>query len=260
MKKSLRVILTITLTLLVLSLIESFGMKNLVVKTISNEFTSKKISGYVLDVFVFDSDMDTLEEIGNKVKKSKYIDKITLKYLNVISKNLVEDGYTTFEIKEELENIVNKDLKELSSDKKAEVLDKLTNSNLDSIEYKLEDILPTNYNPLVMVIIKAFYVFTSIWFRVIAFVLTIINILLLFAFNKEKIATLKNISVGLIVIWIILTIQIILTKVFSYKLTNKIIGRSADLNQNMLIVFAGISIIVAVILIIIKKLKKTQNN
>ena len=77
MKKWMKMILSILLTISFLLITMSFILENTVVKTFSQEILSKKVSGYFLDEIIYDMDIDQLQRIEDNIRNSRYTDKIT---------------------------------------------------------------------------------------------------------------------------------------------------------------------------------------
>lgn len=81
MKKWMKGIVSILLTVSFLLITMSFILENTVVKTFSQEILSKKVSGYFLDEVIYDVDIDHLQKIEDNIRNSRYTDKITAKFI-----------------------------------------------------------------------------------------------------------------------------------------------------------------------------------
>ena len=88
MKKWMKEIVSILLTVSFLLITMSFILENTVVKTFSQEILSKKVSGYFLDEVIYDVDIDHLQKIEDNIRNSRYTDKITAKFIQTIVENV----------------------------------------------------------------------------------------------------------------------------------------------------------------------------
>lgn len=87
--KVIKLMLKILLPILLLIITASFVLENVVVKTITEEIMAKKISGYILDEIILDIDSNKLIDIDERIRDSKYCEKITFQYVNVLIANTI---------------------------------------------------------------------------------------------------------------------------------------------------------------------------
>ena len=160
-------------------------------------------------------------------------------------------------IEKELRGIVYDELKELPDEEKKLIIENLSKIDFQEIENKLEINLQNNYFPIVMTIIKAYNLATKFIFKIIIMALIIISFILLCIINNKK-EIIKYSSINLVIVFIVLLAEIILLKMNSYKLTNHIIGRSAKLNTNLLIIFATIYFTILMLLLVYSKVEKKR--
>lgn len=100
MKKWMKGIVSILLTVSFLLITMSFILENTVVKTFSQEILSKKVSGYFLDEVIYDVDIDHLQKIEDNIRNSRYTDKITAKFIQTIVENVGYDKDVEFDVSE----------------------------------------------------------------------------------------------------------------------------------------------------------------
>lgn len=160
-------------------------------------------------------------------------------------------------IEKELRGIVYDELKELPDEEKKLIIENLSKIDFQEIENKLEINLQNNYFSIVMTIIKAYNLATKFIFKIIIMALIIISFILLCIINNKK-EIIKYLSINLVIVFIVLLAEIISLKMNSYKLTNHIIGRSAKLNTNVLIIFATIYFTILMLLLVYSKVEKKR--
>ena len=68
--KKIKLSLKIFLTIFLILITTSFIAENIVIKTVTSNIISKKVSGYLLDKIVYDVDIDELGKIENNIRKS----------------------------------------------------------------------------------------------------------------------------------------------------------------------------------------------
>lgn len=100
MKKWMKGIVSILLTVSFLLITMSFILENTVVKTFSQEILSKKVSGYFLDEVIYDVDIDHLQKIEDNIRNSRYTDKIIAKFIQTIVENVGYDKDVEFDVSE----------------------------------------------------------------------------------------------------------------------------------------------------------------
>ena len=68
--KKIKLSLKIFLTIFLILITTSFIAENIVIKTVTSNIISKKVSGYLLDKIVYDVDIDELGKIENNNRKN----------------------------------------------------------------------------------------------------------------------------------------------------------------------------------------------
>lgn len=100
--KKIKLSLKILLTIFLILITTSFIAENIVIKTVTSNIISKKVSGYLLDKIVYDVDIDELGKIENNIRKSNITEQITAKFIDVAIKNIVNNQIENFEIENEI--------------------------------------------------------------------------------------------------------------------------------------------------------------
>ena len=151
MKKCIKVILTILLTVSLILITMSFIIENTVIKTFSQEILSKKISSYFLDEIVYDVDINNLERIENNIRNSQYTDKITSKFIQTIVKNIGYNENIKFDISKEIDSLI---LENMPNNEKVNSTKEYMNKNIVNIEKNLEENLIDSFGNYYLPILK----------------------------------------------------------------------------------------------------------
>ena len=255
MKKILAILLKILLPLILILLTMSFIIENIAVKTISNDIITKRIEGYMLDEIINKVDDDKLFEIAEKIENSKYIEKITQKYLDAISSNSYNTNYENIDITEEINLILEKDLEnELPEDIKNNVINYMSEKSTE-----LQNRLEIGLEEPVIEILNIYSVYTSFTFRISLIVLCIIDIIGLILLEKYN--SLKSIQIAILITAILTICLFIAIKLLSPYIEQRLSGGWIDnINLNLMIGFIIVEIVVSIILFILgKKLNKKES-
>lgn len=263
--KILNLFFKITFPILLIIIIMSFSLENMVVKSISKDIISKKVSSYFLDNIIYDFDSDQLVEMANKTKTSKYIEKITSKYIDILIENLINKENQKLDITNEVRQIVETELNDwIPEEKKREICENIQEQS-STLEEKFEN-LPAMMDTIdFLLFVKIYGIAINPIFRVIIIVLLIINTFTLIILEKEK--SIKVFEIGTMITTIISIIAFTLIKVFSAFIEQDFSGGWIDnINTNLLIAFIVIELIVTVGLHIVNynineknKLKQVEN-
>lgn len=139
MKKWMKGIVSILLTVSFLLITMSFILENTVVKTFSQEILSKKVSGYFLDEVIYDVDIDHLQKIEDNIRNSRYTDKITAKFIQTIVENVGYDKDVEFDVSEEIDALVLENMPQEFYNEKGKATKEYLNENIGTIEKNLEE-------------------------------------------------------------------------------------------------------------------------
>lgn len=262
MKKFFNVLLSIILTVLLMILISSIGIKSTLTKILSETFTQKQISEYILDEIFYDYDTDILIKLGNEIRSSSYIDKITEKFLNNIISNIVNNKNENLVIKNELNNIIDSKLTEISQSQREKIKAGVDKVNFNELEDKLTINVKNNLTPMELTILKIYNILSNTWFRIIIFLLIVFNIIGIVVINNNILKTINKIGVSCIVSSIIIIFGIIAVKLGSIYLSNTLLGRTTDINMNLIIILTMLDLVIGLGFTIIKSVysKKEQNS
>ena len=254
--KQVKSILKIFLTILFIIITMSFAVENIITKTIAENLVAKKISGYILDEVIYNFDIDTLGKIEDKVRNSKYIQEITAKYLDILISNCINNENKEFNINNEINKILDKELDEyLSPEKKKEIMNYVGKQGT-----RISEILQKNvsdgfdtYN--FRGYFETYNVITSPVTRILILIFITADIVLLIILEKKK--ALKAIKNSLIIIAIITAICAILIKLGTRFIGQHYTGGWIDnININILIYLFIAEIIISGIIYFIWRDKK----
>lgn len=259
MKKYIKIILSILLTLGLILITMSLIIENTVVKTFSQEILSKKISGYFLDEIIYDVDINNLEKIEYNIRNSKYTDKITSKFIQAIIKNVAYNEKVRFDIAEEIDLLILENMpNELYNEKVNNTKEYLT-ENIIKIEKNLEENFIYSFGNYYLIILKLYNILTNIYFRIAMLLTCIITIIGLIIIEKNK--SLKTIQISSVITVIFTIIVFVVVKLFSNFIDQKLAGGwLSNINLSLMIIFIIIELIVSLALFIIRKNLKYNND
>lgn len=244
----LSIIFGISLALITLSYI----FESTVTKTFSQEILSKKISGYFLDEIIYDVDINELEKIENNIRISKYTNKISIKTIQTIVKNLGYNENLKLDISKEIDSLILENMpKELYNEKAQSTKVNLT-KNLTNIEEKLERSVIELFGKQYATILKTYNVLTSINLRIAMMLTSVISIIVLVILERTKV--LKIIQINIIIIMTFTIIAFVIIKKLSNFIDQRLAGGwLSEINLQLMIIFIIIEFIISLVLFIIRK-------
>lgn len=251
--KFIKFILKVLLPIIILTVTFGFALENITIKAITEDIMSKKVSDYIADNVVNDLDIDTLEELENEIRTSKYVENITAKYVDIIINNLIYDKKEKLNIENEIDKILeNEYFGEMTEGKKVEIKNNLKKCSVN-LEEKLEENLTTSFNNYnFMLILKVYEVFTNTSFRIIMLLSLMIDMILLILLEKAK--ALKSIQIGIFVVSIISLIIFIILKLILASLEQQLFGGWINnVNLNVVMLFIIAELMISTILCFIRK-------
>ena len=260
MKKYIKILLSILLTLGLILITMSFIIENIVVKTFSQEILSKKISGYFLDEIIYDVDTNTLEKIEYNIRNSKYTSKITSKFIKTITKNVAYNENINFDISKEIDLLISENMpKNLYNDKVNSTKEYL-NEKIVNTEKTLEENLLYSFGGYYITILELYNILTNTYFRIVMLLTFIISIIGLVMMEKYK--SLKVIQISSLITAIITGIVFVAIKLLSNFIDQRLAGGwLSNINLRLMITFIIIEFIISLVLfIVIKKLKFDNND
>lgn len=258
MKKSLRILLSVLLILSILLITMSFIVENTVIKTFSQEILSKKVSSYFLDKLVYDLDVNDLGKIENNIRKSKYTEKITSKFIQTITKNVAYNQNIKFDISNEIDSLILENMPEnFYTEKvdttKAYLIDKLSNT-----EKGLEENFIYSFGKDYLIILKSYNILTTTYCRIIMVAISIIAIIGLVIIDKIKV--IKLFKINSIIVTTFTAITFILIKAFANFIDQRLTGGwLSSINLNLMIIFIILELLISLVLFIIQKKMKLDN-
>lgn len=264
MKRFLIVILTFLTSLLIFALCISYGIKNVVVNTVSNDIIKDKISSYVIEE-IKDAypnlSYDLLEKIEINTKNSDEINKITQKYLDGILNSLLEkEDVEVPNTKEELLRIIEDNEKileengiDLTDEQKKCITSELVESGVIDNVYKkaatnLKDDMTKNDQNLVY----AYVFIQSNTFRIICFsliiILTLIIALLKHSFYRWSI----NLGISMIIAGLLIVFLLpMMVNEIGTMFATKLIGQTLSININNIVNYGYVCVLLSALFIII---------
>lgn len=259
MKKGIRILLSILLTLGLILITMSFIIENIVVKTFSQEILSKKISGYFLDEIINDVDSNTLEKIEYNIRNSKHISKITSKFIQTITKNIANNENINFDISREIDLLISENMPMELYNEKVNITKEYLNKKIVNIEKDLEKNLVNSFGDYYTTILKLYNILTNTYFRIVMLLTFIISIVGLVRIEKYK--SLKVIQISNFITAIITGIVLITIKLLSNYIDQRLAGGwLSSINLSLMISFIVIETIVTLGLFIVRKRFRFDNN
>ena len=213
MKKCIKILLSILLTLGLILITMSFIIENIVVKTFSQEILSKKISGYFLDEIIYDVDTNTLEKIEYNIRNSKHTSKITSKFIQTITKNVAYNENINFDISKEIDLLISENMPKNLYNEKVNSTKEYLNEKIVNTEKTLEENLVYSFGDYYITILKLYNILTNTYFRIVMLLTFIISIIGLVMMEKYK--SLKAIQISSLITAIITGIVFVAIKLLS---------------------------------------------
>ena len=260
MKKCIKILLSILLTLGLILITMSFIIENIVVKTFSQEILSKKISGYFLDEIIYDVDTNTLEKIEYNIRNSKHTSKITSKFIQTIPKNVAYNENINFDISKEIDLLISENMPKNLYNEKVNSTKEYINQKIVNTEKTLEENLVYSFGDYYITILKLYNILTNTYFRIVMLLTFIISIIGLVMMEKYK--SLKAIQISSLITAIITGIVFVAIKLLSNFIDQRLAGGwLSNINLRLMITFIIIEFIISLVLfIVIKKLKFDNND
>ncbi len=264
MKKIINFVITIFISILICLLCVSFSLREIVINTLSKEIVKKEVSSKVTDLLkdtYSDIDYETLNEIETSIGNNENINRVTEKYFDDIINSVINDESVSIpNTKEEMLNIINDNeyiLKEndveITEEQKNELVNKLTSNNtIDKVYQNVANSIKDNMSSEAIMIISTYDKLTSSTFRWIVVSIIIILILLLAIIKKTYYRWTYNLGVSFALSGIVLSLlSSFVLDTISVEITEKLIGKAADININSLINLGYICFALCAVLIII---------
>ena len=238
----------------------SFIIENIVVKTFSQEILSKKISGYFLDEIIYDVDINTLEKIEYNIRNSKHTSKITSKFIQTITKNVAYNENINFDISKEIDLLISENMPKNLYNEKVNSTKEYLNEKIVNTEKTLEENLVYSFGDYYITILKLYNILTNTYFRIVMLLTFIISIIGLVMMEKYK--SLKAIQISSLITAIITGIVFVAIKLLSNFIDQRLAGGLlSNINLRLMITFIIIEFIISLVLfIVIKKLKFDNND
>ena len=252
MKKCIKIILSVLLTVSLILITMSFIIENIVVKTFSQEIFAKKVSGYFLDEVVYDVDINTLGIMENNIRNSQYTTKITSKFIQTIVKNVVYNENIKFDISNEIDLLILENMPKEFYNEKVKDTKEYLSKNIVNIEKNIEEDIIDSAKGYYLPILKIYSIVTNIYFRIGIIVMCILIIIGLAIIEKSK--TLKTIQISSTLTMLFTIIAFIIIKLSSNFIDQTFAGgRLSGINLGLMLIFIIIEFIISVVLFIIRK-------
>ena len=252
MKKCIKIILNVLLTVSLILITMSFIIENIVVKTFSQEILAKKVSGYFLDEVVYDVDINTLGIMENNIRNSQYTTKITSKFIQTIVKNVVYNENIKFDISNEIDSLILENMPKEFYNEKVNDTKEYLSKNMVNIEKNIEEDIIDSAKDYYLPIFKIYSIVTNIYFRIGIILMCILIIIGLAIIEKGK--TLKTIQISSTLTMLFTIIAFIIIKLSSNFIDQTFAGgRLSSINLELMLIFIIIEFIISVVLFIIRK-------
>lgn len=252
MKKCIKIILNVLLTVSLILITMSFIIENIVVKTFSREILAKKVSGYFLDEVVYDVDINTLGIMENNIRNSQYTTKITSKFIQTIVKNVVYNENIKFDISNEIDSLILENMPKEFDNEKVNDTKEYLSKNIVNIEKNIEEDIIDSAKDYYLPILKTYSIVTNIYFRIGIILMCILIIIGLVIIEKGK--TLKTIQISSTLTMLFTIIAFIIIKLSSNFIDQTFEGgRLSSINLGLMLIFIIIEFIISVVLFIIIK-------
>lgn len=246
----------ILLTILFIIFFGSIGIDVIVVQTMSDTYTEKYVTGYILDDIILDNNLEDLDDVCNHIKDSKNIDKITYKFLRTISFNIVNDCYKNLRIDNYLKDIIEKDLANISDSKKIYLINNFNTKYFQNTCDRVTDSLNNGWkNSRIIVILYS--IFSSFAFRFVILSL----ILLIIIKSKYKICKkVCNVGISLLGTSVAFGFFSIILKLLEWKILELALGRAGGIRIHDFGIMVIVIFIISILLLIVSKVINKENS
>lgn len=274
MKKFITVLSSIILFFGLIFLVLAFTTKKIIVSTLTDSMVTKEVSNQVINViYEYAPDAITdevLTRIEEEIATNPEVQSIVNKYFDGIVESIVNN--TDVEVpdtKEELEKLINDNVDllnemnvTLTEEQKNEIVNELEDSKVIETVYKTVSYsVKKGLTEEQKTAIGIYSFITSNTFKYIICGVILALLLVVCLVKKSIYKWMINVSPSLIIICLgILFVLPMLIDKIGGMLTNKLIGKTADININVLtnwgIAYLVLGVILTVGYIIIKNIKK----
>lgn len=228
MRKFWVIISSIIMMIMVILLCLSYSVKKVVVDTLS-EMVVKEKGASAISELIYNNleniNEDEKEKIKDTVKNSEYLDDITAKYFEAITKDINKDvdDITSPNIKAESAKMLKECLDIVLEDNKIKLTEKqkqevvnefVTDKNLNLIYQKTVTLIQNNSNSKVSELVNTYNFFTSNTLRTILWGILAFCLLIIIVASKPKHFTI--LAVGLILLFSGLLIAFIVMPVVNF--------------------------------------------
>lgn len=257
MKKSLKILIVILFVFLLSLITFDYVSKNILVETISDTYTKKRVTGNIVNQLkkIDNIDSITFHKLNKELKNSKEINKISHIYLDSIIKSVVT-GNASVDITKNIENMINKS-KNLTSDQKSKLLQNREEMNLDSVYYIGEYTVKNSIDKTKKTLLHIYYILDKLLTKILVIALTIGLIIYVFINDSECIRY-KLYCIASFIISFILFISRIVIGERKLIVHNKFVDIEHVINLSLINKVALIYLIVAIILLIFHIIKNKK--
>ena len=259
MKKVICIILSIVIFILLLILSINLSIEDIVVDTISDSMVSDKISDVVTDIIYEknpDIDVEDMEKIEKLVENSEDVIDIAGSFFNAIIGDINDNSEKTIDISEELYDLIedNKDKLEkygINSEDIDDIKEKLVdNNNINDVYEVVEDGVSNHLTSDQRIVISIYNILSSNELRYGLIIGIIVNLIIIILLSGYKVIIYSGVSA--LVSGISVKVGIIgIIHLIAWNVTNKVLGRTSDINVSALSNIGWFYIIFGIILIII---------
>lgn len=268
MRRFFSVLVSFILFIVLLFLVINFSIESIVVDTLSDSLVKREVSDVVTDVIYKmypDISVDNLGKINDMVENSEEVKEITEKYFSNIMDSINEGNYEYPDITDELDSLILNNRSNLieygvDSDDIDRIVSELDNNDsINQVYQAVNDNLVGNLTEEQKLVVDIYNMLSSddLRYGLIIGIVVMIGVLCLINWNLYSwliYAGISSLVAGLVTkVVIIEGINMV-----AWDVTNKILGRTSDINvevlNNLSMIYMLVGAILIGVYIIIRKL------
>ena len=264
MKRFLLVLLSFLISVIILALCVSYGIKSVVVNIISDNIIKGEITSNVIEEIkdtYSNVSYDLLEEIEINTKNSDEVNKITQKYLDGILDSLSGKGEIEVpNTKEELLTIIEDNEKileengiDFTNEQKDHITSELVESGvIDEVYKKLSNELKDNMSDDEEKLVSTYVFIQSNTFRMICFSSIFILLLIIALLKRSFYRWSVNLGISLVISGLLIILLLpIMVNGLGDIFASKLMGQDLSININNIVNYGYVCVMLSALFIII---------
>ena len=248
LKKIICIILSISYILLILSIILKITLVDaIVIGFTKNDITERFINAIVVNFPEINN--QELSKIKNQVYDSNEIKEITTLYFDALLNDITNDTISNVDISPQLDSLINDNITYIPSIYRKEITNRIKQINFNKIYNDLLEVVKYKTNEKTREVIGLYNDFTS--YKTIAFlaIIIILSVLFLILLNKSIFASFYNLGITFLISGGIMIVLLFLIKNFSLYITALMFGRSIPIDYFVLAVISFATLALGMIMI-----------